>query len=141
MTLYFDTSALIKKYILEAGSDKVDDLMNNADSIIVSSITEVETYSTFKRLLVEKVISESDYKVLLNEFDIDYPCFTQISFDAPVSTNAKLLIEKYQLKSLDSIQLGTALLLKDDIDYFVVCDTKLISSGKKEGLKIKNPLA
>lgn len=140
MTLFFDTSALIKKYIFEAGSDMVDDLMNKADSIIVSSITEIETYSTFKRLLVEKAISESDYRVLLNEFDIDYPYFTHISFDTLVSANAKILIEKYQLKSLDSIQLGTALLLKDEIDYFVACDTKLISSGKKEGLKIINPL-
>ena len=141
MKLFFDTSALIKKYIIEDGSKKVDELMNKAESIIVSVITEIEVYSTFKRLLIEKAINEIDYKTLLNEFDIDYPYFTHIIFDNLITSNAKLLIDKYQLKTLDSIQLGTALLLKDEIDYFIVCDSKLVKAGKKEGLKIINPIA
>ena len=63
-----------------------------------------------------------------------------IIFDNLITSNAKLLIDKYQLKTLDSIQLGTALLLKDEIDYFIVCDSKLVKAGKKEGLKIINPV-
>ncbi|HNU91663.1 MAG TPA: type II toxin-antitoxin system VapC family toxin [Spirochaetota bacterium] len=141
MTLFFDTSALIKRYVIEEGSKKVDELMDKADTIIVSVITEIEAYSTFKRLLIEKAISDTDYKTLLNEFDIDYPYFTHIIFDNLITSNAKLLIDKYQLKTLDSIQLGTALLLKDEIDYFIVCDSKLVKAGKKEGLKIINPVA
>ncbi len=141
MKLFFDTSALIKKYINEKGSEKVDELMNGADTVIVSVIAEIETYSTFKRLLVEKAINTGDYKTLLNEFETDYPYYTQVGLDNMVASNARILIDKYQLKTLDSIQLGTALLLKDDIDCFVVCDSKLIKSGKKEGLKIINPLA
>ncbi|HPI15196.1 MAG TPA: type II toxin-antitoxin system VapC family toxin [Spirochaetota bacterium] len=140
MTLFFDTSALIKRYVIEEGSKKVDELMDKADTIIVSVITEIEAYSTFKRLLIEKAISDTDYKTLLNEFDIDYPYFTHIIFDNLITSNAKLLIDKYQLKTLDSIQLGTALLLKDEIDYFIVCDSKLVKAGKKEGLKIINPV-
>ncbi len=141
MNLFFDTSALIQKYIVEKGTDKVDDLMNKADQIFISVITEIETYSTFKRLLAEKAISEKDYKILTNEFETDYPFYTYIGFDDFTSANAKLLIEKYQLKTLDSIQLGTALLLKDEFDYLVVCDSKIIKSGKKEGLKIINPMS
>ena len=141
MTLFFDTSALIKRYVIEKKKKKVDELMDKADTIIVSVITEIEAYSTFKRLLIEKAISDTDYKTLLNEFDIDYPYFTHIIFDNLITSNAKLLIDKYQLKTLDSIQLGTALLLKDEIDYFIVCDSKLVKAGKKEGLKIINPVA
>jgi uncharacterized protein len=141
MKLFFDTSALIKKYITEEGSQKVDDLMDKADTIIVSVITEIEAHSTFKRLLIENAISENDYKTLINEFEIDYPYFTHIVFDSLITSNAKLLIEKHQLKTLDFIQLGTALLLKDEIDYFIVCDSKLVKAGKKEGLKIINPIS
>ncbi len=140
MKLFFDTSALIKKYIIEDGSKKVDELMNKAESIIVSVITEIEVYSTFKRLLIEKAINEIDYKTLLNEFEIDYPYYSHVIFDNLITSNAKLLIDKYQLTTLDSIQLGTALLLKDEIDYFVVCDLKLVKAGKTEGLKIINPV-
>lgn len=140
MKLFFDTSALIKKYVTEEGSDKVDALMNKAESIIVSAITEIEAYSTFKRLLIENAINESDYKTLINEFEIDYPYYSHIVLDDLITSNAKSLIDKYQLKTLDSIQLGTAVLLKDEIDYFVVCDAKLVKAGKKERLKIINPI-
>lgn len=140
MILFFDTSALIKKYIFEEGSNKVDKLMEKADTVIVSAITEIETHSAFKRLLTEKAISDNDYKTLINEFNIDYPYFTHIFFDSAIASNAKILIEKYQLKTLDSIQLGTAILLKNDIDYFVACDYKLLKAGTKEGLKIINPI-
>lgn len=139
MNLFFDTSALIKKYIIENGTDRVDELLNKADLIYVSTITEIETYSAFKRLLIEKAINENDYKVLKNEFRIDYQYYTHVGFDEFISINSKLMIDKYQLKTLDSIQLGTALLLKNEIDFFVVCDDKIIKSGKKEGLKIINP--
>lgn len=141
MRLFFDTSALIKKYIFEEGSDRVDDIMNKADRIIVSVITEIEACSTFKRLLTENAISENDYKTLMNEFEIDYPYYSHIILDNLITSNAKLLIEKYQLKTLDSIQLGTAVLLKDEIDFFVVCDSKLVRTGKKEGLKVLNPVS
>jgi predicted nucleic acid-binding protein len=100
----------------------------------------METYSTFRRLLIKKAINEDDYKILLNEFEIDCQFYTHIDFNEIISVNAKLLIEKYQLKTIDSIQLGTALLLKDQIDYVVVSDEKIIKSGKTEGLKVINPM-
>ena len=140
MNLYFDTSALIKRYIVEKGSDKVDSLMDNAERIIVSVITEIETCLTFKRLVTEKAISENDYQTALSEFEYDYEYYIPVNFDKNISEQAKLIIQRYQLKTLDSIQLGTALLLKDEIDYFVVSDDKLIRSGQGEGLKIINPL-
>ncbi len=141
MRLFLDTSALIKKYIHEKGSEKVDDLLSRARTVIVSAITEIEACSTFRRLLAEKAISGSDYKTLMNEFETDFPYFTRIVFDEFVSSNAKLVIEKHQLKTLDSIQLGTALMLKSEFDNFVACDSKLIRAGRKEGLRIINPIA
>jgi len=141
MNLYFDTSALIKKYIFEAGSEQVDELMNKADRVFVSEITEIESYSTFKRLSVEKAINENEYDILKNEFEFDNQYFDHVGFDENIINTAKSLIEKYQLKTLDSIQLGSALILKEEIDYFVACDEKLIASGKKEGLRIINPVA
>ena len=141
MNLFFDTSALIKKYVIENGSDEVLELMNRADQIFVSVITEIEAHSAFKRLLSEKAVNEYDYKTLINEFDADYQYFTRINIDDFVLKNAKLLIERHQLKTLDSIQMGTALLLKDDIDCLVSCDARMIRSGKKEGLKTADPSA
>jgi uncharacterized protein len=140
MKLFFDTSALVKKYINEPGSDKVDELMENADQIYISVITEIEMLSTFKRLLVEKAITSNDYEILTNEFIFDYQYFNQITFDQDISNNAKKIIEKYQLKSLDSIQLGTAVYLENSFDYFIACDEKLLKAGKKVNIETINPM-
>jgi len=54
---------------------------------------------------------------------------------------AKDLIMLHGLKTLDSIQLSSALLIKDGINYFVCCVNRLITAAKKEKLKIINPLS
>ncbi len=139
MNLFFDTSALIKKYIDERGSDRVDQLLEKADEVYISSILELETISTFNRLLLEKAISASDYKVLKSEFETDLQFYKIVNLDESIILKAKNIIETYKLKSLDSIHLASAVSLSGSADYFVVCDDKLIKSCSKEGLKIINP--
>lgn len=136
MKLFFDTSALIKNYVEERGSDKVEELLNQAENVCVSSILEIETPSVFKRLLLEKAVSLNDYEILKHEFETDYRFFTSVDLSGPVIERAKLVIEIHSLKSFDSIHLATALLLADEIDYFIACDEKLIKAASKEGLKV-----
>ena len=139
MNIFCDTSALIKKYIAETGSDKFEKILRKAETLLVSAITEIETISTFKRLLMEKAIDEHEYNVVCGDFEMDYQYFTVISFDGEIAKNAIRAIESYQLKTLDSIQLGTAVYVKDEIDYFVVCDARLIKAAAKERIKTINP--
>lgn len=139
MNILCDTSALIKKYIIETGSEKFDALMNEADNVYISAITEIETISTFKRLLIEHAIDREDYGLLIDEFEFDCQYYSIIPFNDQIVKNAILSIDTYQLKTLDSIQLGTAIFIKDEIDYFVVCDEKLIKAASKERIKVRNP--
>ncbi len=50
MRYFFDTSALVKRYVQETGSDLVDKAFEEANQIIVSAITRIETLSAFRRL-------------------------------------------------------------------------------------------
>jgi PIN domain nuclease of toxin-antitoxin system len=45
MNYYFDTSAILKNYIDEAGSEVVSALLNESDIVFVSEITLVESFS------------------------------------------------------------------------------------------------
>ncbi|RKX70523.1 MAG: VapC toxin family PIN domain ribonuclease, partial [Spirochaetes bacterium] len=72
MNCFFDTSALIKNYIEETGSEKVSALMEEADEIFVSKITIIECFSTLKRILSERLISKSDYIRLKKEILYDF---------------------------------------------------------------------
>jgi len=139
MNIFCDTSALIKKYISEKGSEKFEKILSKTDNIYVSSITEIETISTFKRLLTEKAIDKDDYQMIVKDFETDYQFFSVVSIDGQIIKKAVKMINQYQLKTLDSIQLGTAVFLKSEIDSFVVCDEKLIKAALKEKIKVINP--
>jgi len=138
MTCFFDTSGLIKNYIDETGTDKVVEILNKSDRIYVAETTYLECISTLRRLSVNNLINEDQYLILKKEIKTDFSYFSIISSNE-INKNAELMIERYQLKTLDSIQLGSALFEKGVIDLFVCSDNKLLNAADYEGLKILNP--
>lgn len=139
MIIFFDTSALVKRYVSETGSQKVDELFDVASQIIVSPITKIEIISCMKRLRNDTLISQEEYIYLKKEIDFDFKYFTVLSLGHSVEENAIVLIEKYQLKTLDSIQLASCISQKGIIDNFVASDTKLKRSALNENIRIIDP--
>jgi uncharacterized protein len=137
--LFFDTSALLKKYIDEAGSENVDVLIREATELYVSKLALVESVSALRRLVVERALSERDFSVLRREIETDFTYFEVIGIDDMVLNAAVDVIAKYQLKTLDAIQLASALRVGDRIDALVSCDEKLIACARKEKIRTINP--
>lgn len=139
MNYYFDTSALIKNYIEEKGSDTVTELLIKTDNVIVSEITLLEGFSALRRILLEALISKNNYTAVKNELKEDFQYFTIIEVEQAVP-ECERLMDIYQLKTLDSIQLSSALYNKNQIDGFICCDNRLIEAAQKENLKVIDPL-
>lgn len=47
--LFFDTSALVKRYSTEPGTEEVDALIESDDTVVISSLSIIETVSAFRR--------------------------------------------------------------------------------------------
>ncbi len=139
MNLYFDTSALVKRYLNEKGDTKVRGLFDKSERIFVSAVTHVECASAFQRLLQTKFIDKSEYERLMTEIAIDFPFFETVPFDEDVKQIALRVIEKHPLKPLDAIQLASLTYIAEEIESFVVCDNKLKRCSKEEGFKIIDP--
>lgn len=139
MIFFFDTSALIKRYISETGSNKVDELFEIAENIIVSPVTKIEAHSTLKRLLATNLISKADYETVKSNIDYDFRYFTVLSLNEEIEKEAINLIETYQLKTLDSIQLASVLYRKTDIRSFIVSDVKLKNAAEAENIEVIDP--
>lgn len=135
MKLFFDTSSLLKHYISEEGSELVDKLFMESERIYVSEITSIESYSALNRLVKEKAITSNQMNQIFSELNYDFSYFSIVdmkdSKDLAIS-----LIGKYKIKTLDAIQLGSALIAKNEIDHFVCSDKQLIRVGKMEGQSI-----
>jgi len=146
---FFDTSALVKRYVYENGSGWVKDTtsLENNNPIILSHITWVEVLSAFTRLNREKRLSEVDLDESIEIFQYDWNFqYNSIEVDDFIIKQSGNLVKKYPLRAYDSIQLASALKLNSvflittpSAYHFVSADKRLIDVAQKEGLETINP--
>lgn len=58
---FFDTSALVKRYHREKGTDVVDAAFDRADTRWISDLSVIEAYSAFARKVRTGEITEEDF--------------------------------------------------------------------------------
>ena len=134
MRLFFDTSALVKRYVEEEFSERVFSLFQDADEIGISIICISEIISTLSRLKREKNITLFQYRKIKNQFENDLQDFYVCDINPHVIELSVSLLEKYKLRAADSIHLSNAILWK--CDFFVSFDKDQLSAAKKTGLKL-----
>ena len=133
MQYYFlDTSALVKRYHLEVGTDVIDEIFDSVDRVIViSNISISEFVSTINRKKNEKEITQDDLELVLSKFYADImEHLTVIGIDDSHTISSLELILKHNLKALDSLQLAIALELSDLDIIFVGADSKLCEAAE-----------
>ena len=130
MKAFFDTSTFVKKYIFEEGYEKLDAILEDITTIIVAPIYLLEIRSVVQRKLKEKLLTAQQGDLIKQGIKNDHADFEQILWDGSLEQKALELIEKHQLKTLDSIQLASAFLSK--ADTFITSDQKLFQIAKKE---------
>ena len=138
---FFDTSALVKRYHAEKGTEVVDMIFSEEDkSIVISSICITEMVSSLSRKKEEKVITKEDLDVTLSRFFQDaIKEFLILELDDSHIKDSIVLVLKRNLRTLDALQLAVAAGLKELKPVFVCADKKLVSVAEKEGLKTINP--
>lgn len=130
-----DSSALIKRYIEEPGSEEVNSFLEEADDVIISPVTLIEMISALKRRYSEGSINKSDYDYLKKTVESESKDFSKIIFDMSLENKAVNLINKYQLRALDSIQLASMLISKSHL--MVTSDKKLAGCSESEHIETK----
>ena len=73
-----DTSALIKKYIEEGGSEEVVRRWNNSDLMAVSAVAYAEFFSAINRKRREGTLSEEEYLSAIQNFKSDWETLVMI---------------------------------------------------------------
>lgn len=72
MIYYFDTSALVKVYHTEEGSETMKTMYHStSDRIIISNLAIPETFSAFHRKSREGVLSELEFRLIVRKFFTD----------------------------------------------------------------------
>lgn len=139
--IYFDTSALIKRYIVEKGSDPVRDLLRKEGSAATATITYAEVHSGLMRRLREGYVPRKSYAIACHEFEQDWPDYLAIELTRELLIATRDLIQRHPLRSFDAIHLASALSLARRLDEgvtVVAADGRLLHAAAVEGLGVVN---
>lgn len=138
---FFDTSALVKRYHVEAGSAEVDRLFNDPDGVfVISSLMITEFVSVFDRKSREGVITDVDFRFCLSEFSKDMiTSLWIVDLDRNHINKSASLVLKHKLRTLDSLHLAVFLNLSSAQPVMVTSDTALYNAAVKEGFQAIKP--
>lgn len=141
MIFYFDTSALVKKYVWETGSQRVVDLWEQAEEITISKVGYAETLATFHRKKREGEIAAKQLKKISSSFRNDWKSFIRMDVSGELEKLVDRLVAKYPLRGFDAIHLASSLSLKKLFKSqlaFVAADRRLLDAALKERLMIQD---
>ena len=144
MKYYFDTSALVKIYHLEHGSQEVIKLYRANAIICISELAVLELASAVNRKYREGEIGSAALESLFVKFQDDFENrFEILSFTSLVFEESLRLLKIYGkenfLRTLDSIQLAFYSTYCEDSDIFVCSDRRLIKIAELDGYTVYIP--
>jgi predicted nucleic acid-binding protein len=147
-TCYLDASALIKRYVKEAGTTWVRGITAAADNTILTArITMVEVYSAMARRRREGSVPPADCIVAAQAFtEHSQTEYEFVELDVEVVNLARIALDRYPLRANDAIQLASALLANTALIsatlpplLFISSDERLNAAAADEGLAVDNP--
>ena len=104
---YFDTSALIRRYVNEPGRREVLQLLRKK-RCVVSAVLPVEIGSALRRRLTEGGLDQADVAAILKRFTADRAFWTVIDVSREVLVAAESLSAAHPLRALDAIHMASA---------------------------------
>ncbi len=145
VSLYLDTSALVKLYIEETGTASVLAAVEAAEGaqVIIADISRVESRSAVRRRERASDVSGTEANQILKQIERDVSSFFLVQpTSSAVLEEALRLIDRHPLRAYDALQLAGCLVIRDSLPgpvTFVCADAQLCQAAEQEGLTTLNP--
>jgi predicted nucleic acid-binding protein len=147
---FLDTSALVKRYVREIGSDWILSITDPAtdNDLAISQITWVEVHSAFARRLRDGSLSAQRFDLIAQKVREDFENeYRVIDVDQTLIETATELVIQHPLRAYDSVQLASALRFQSTTLVsvpetrliFVSADNRLLDIAQSEGIAFDNP--
>ena len=141
MWAYFDASALVKRYIDEAGRREVLQLLRRHDCV-TSGVLPVELRSALRRRAAEGTLEAARVPAILKRAAADRTYWTLVEVGTDVLTAAETLVARYPLRTLDAIHIASAQLFAARVPtpelIFVSADKRQTEAAVAIGLTVRH---
>jgi predicted nucleic acid-binding protein len=136
VTLYLDTSNLVKLYVDEDGSGGVRHQVENAEILVTSIVAYAEVRATFARKRSEKLLTRTECSTVIRQFDLDWPRMMAIPVSRDLVLAAGRLADIHGVRGFDAVHLAAfeAVVAQADGEvHFSSADERLVKAAKKLG--------
>ena len=145
MKIFIDTSALVKFFHKEIGTDYVTKLINDQkNEIYISDLAKIEFISAMFRRYRTNDINEKILYQAIKNFEDQIKIYNSEKIDNIVINRSIKLLKNFGkengIKSLDSLHLAAFVSKFTKSDYFVSADDVLCNIVKTLGYNIINPV-
>jgi len=106
VTLYLDTSSLVKLYVAEPGSDAVRKLVKAASVVATSTIAYTETRAALARRRRERALRPKAFASAKKTFEAEWPKYFTVDVTSALCRQAGEFAERYRLRAYDSVHLA-----------------------------------
>lgn len=131
MSLYADSSALLKRYIDEPDSETAEALLRSDPSLLTARHTIVEVRRNLARLL-----GESDAGAARTAFAEDMKVFSIIELDEVTCETAAGIAEISGVRTLDALHLAAAQRVGGGAISFLTFDVRQAQAARNLGLTV-----
>jgi len=131
MTLYVDTSTLLKRYISESDSELADRILHSDPDLVTGRHTVVEVRRNLARLLTARALTAAK-----SDFRRDFEAFAVVELDPATCELAATIAEELVVRSLDALHLGCAQRLGSNEVTFATFDLRQAQAARSLGFAV-----
>jgi uncharacterized protein len=131
VTLYVDSSALLKRYVDEADSDDADAILRSDRSLLTARLTLVEVRRNLARLLADASLPSARAA-----FADDMAAISIIELDRVTCESAATIAETIGVPTLDALHLAAAQRIAAPGVAFVTFDVRQAQAARSLGLTV-----
>lgn len=142
MILFLDSSALVKRYVQEAGTEAVLELIQQSALAVASRLTWLEVTSAVTRRTRGSALLRADE--VIRALDDDFSVLIDIvEVTGSVIADARGFSRRHSLRAGDAVQLASVKEAKARYGEgvsFICSDKKLLATARSEGFEAVDPV-
>jgi predicted nucleic acid-binding protein len=135
--VYLDASALVKRYVAEAGSPEVASLIGAAQAIGTAVVTRAEVPAALAKAGRVGLVTREAALAALKAFNNDWEHLVRIQFGEPLAARAAMLAWDHGLRGYDAVHLASALFWRETLGEAITVatyDRELWRGARASGL-------
>ena len=139
MIVYLDASALVKRYLVEPGSEEVAQLIAAAAAVGTALLSRAETSAALAKAVRMGTLTRAGGAAALQVFRREWPVFIRVQATEPVMARADTLAWEQNLRGYDAVHLASALLWQEGLGEIITLatfDRQLWDAARTQGLAV-----